>query len=83
MVCWRTLVMRKRLAGEGLTYADLLKVDLALNLLCMCGWFVCVDVAKVLQGHKAVMHEQINSKCAEASGQKLPLVWLGKCLDCQ
>lgn len=63
--------MKKRLEGEALTYVDLLKVDLALNLLCMYSWFVCVDVAEVLQGHKAVMHEQIDSKWAAASGQKL------------
>jgi len=73
--------MRKKLRGQDLTDADL--VDLALNLLCMCSWFVRVGVVEVVQGCKAVMHEQINCTCAAASGQKPPLLWPGKWLHCQ
>lgn len=63
----RASVMKKKWREEGLPYADLLKVDLSVNPLCMC-LCACVDAAQVLQGHEAVMHEKIKCTCAATPG---------------
>lgn len=63
----RASVMKKKWREEGLPYADLLKVDLSVNPLCMC-LCACVGAAQVLQGHEAVMHEKIKCTCAATPG---------------